>query len=177
MSESFTVTGTIDIEGLDEIMPKVKGDVAKAVMSEKMTVKARNIMQDAIRIGYSQWTPREYERTMGLIDAVDVIDVSGEGFTVVVDGSRMSMSPPRFGKNGSKDEHFTWGTHMSFSGADWRDKIPEMFDQGWRSPTIGGVEGRTYKGAKYVKDAYQKMDTQLVAVLKEILTGFGYEVS
>ena len=157
---------TMDISGLAS---KLRNDVKSSIQNEVFKVCEKALRDSIMQTLYSGQSPTYYSRTYDIANSVAVKDVvinnSSAEFRITVDASKMSMINPE-----PNAPYGRWGTHVGFSGQDFREGLIEILDEG------GGNRYYMHSANHFFDKAATGLDTDIVNTLVRALSSKGWDV-
>lgn len=163
------MSNVIDLSFLAE---KLEADVRSIIMDEvrETCIEAlKEIIKDTV---YSN-PARVYQRTMGFLNAVDVIDLSigatSATFMLTVDPSKIApLIPAEAGA--PENPKARWGKHMLFNGNPFTTGLVKALDQGFSNKYY------VRKGAKFFDKTKIRLEDEIPNIMRAALSARGWEV-
>lgn len=149
---------------ISSLASKLAVDIRNAIMKEAFDA-CKNALIDQISRTVYTGKPAEYVRTMELLKAVDITNISVSGgqasFTLLINATKL----------GVHIRHDTWNAHADFKGNDVRESIPLWLDEGTNNKYY------SHEAHGFFDKTYDQLDTQLVGVMVRALRSKGWDAS
>lgn len=169
------MTNVIDLSTLN-LAEDLVGDITSIIYGQVITESEKILREHVMNTVYSGKSPAQYTRTNGVLNAVEISEISVSGtkatFKIWINPNLMStISAVPNAPFPTPDGGPSWGSHEGFSGQDFREGLIETLDEGGGSPYY------SHPAHNFYQKTHDEADVELIKILGNGLSAAGWDVS